>query len=453
MKNLSIRLRSLAVLCLSAVFLLAPPSAALALKLTIRNDFAVNLNAAVVYYSDSSGAWTTIGWYVVNPRKSRTINFSTSKSTIYIYSHLSGKRETLSGKGDITRVVMSKAFMYEDGEICPAGPDRRTEKFTKYGAENGLVNYRPMKIGEPFPAGGEYNFSAARAELLKLINAERRKIGAGDLKRDATLTKAAARRASEQPRTWGHIRPDGKNYSSVFAEFNLNPASSGENVASNTKPLKASSFHEQFMDSPGHKKILLNPDYSAVGLAFHKEGDRTYCVELFTGGKGGSGNTQSSAKDSLALTAANVMNLINNERTRSGLAPLGTSDKLSAAALTRAREMNVKFDIATRPDGRKYDTVLRDNGLVFARTMTWGVDTPEANALEIFHEFYKDGKVLNSMLAREYTDLGAGVCRLGKGYYTLLMFAGGGESGTPATGLTGAWKDLERAVQELRDMF
>ena len=369
----------------------------------------------------------------------------------------------MRGKEDITRVVMSKAFMYEDGEICPAGPDRRTEKFTKYGAKNGLVNYRPIKIEEPLPAGGGYNFSSARAELLNFINAERRKIGAGDLKLDATLTKAAARRASEQPRTWGHTRPDGKNYSTVFAEFNLKPARSGENVASNTKPLKASNFHEQFMDSPGHKKILLNPDYSAVGLAFHKEGDRTYCVELFTGGKGGTGNRPSPAEDSLALTAANVVNLINNERTRSGLALLGVSEKLSHAALIRAREMNVKFDIATRPDGRKYDTALRDNGLVFARTMTSGVNTPEANVLEIFHEFYKDGKIRNSMLAGEYTDLGAGVCRLGNGYYTVLMFAGGGESGTPATGLAGAvndlekaaqgWKDLERAVRELKNLF
>ena len=41
-------MRSLAVLCLAAVFLLVPRSAALALKLTIRNDFADSLNTAVV---------------------------------------------------------------------------------------------------------------------------------------------------------------------------------------------------------------------------------------------------------------------------------------------------------------------------------------------------------------------------------------------------------------------
>jgi uncharacterized protein YkwD len=220
---------------------------------------------------------------------------------MYLHSYLSGRNKISWGKGDITRVVMSKAFVYEDGETCPAGPGRRTVKFTKYAAKNGLVNYRPVK-------------------------------------------------------------------------------------------------------------------------------------------------------DGLAFTAANVVNLINNERTRSGLTPLATGETLSNAALTRAREMNVKFDIITRPDGRKFDTALRDNGLVFAGASTSGVKTPEADALEIFREFFNDGKTRKFMLAGEYTHVGAGICRLGGGYYTVLLFAGGGGSGTTETGLAGAVKDLEQALQGWEDL-
>ena len=300
LKKMPIGLRSLAVLCLTALFLMGPLPAAFALKLTIRNDFADSLNTAVVYYCDSTGAWTTRGWYVVRPRESRTINFSTSKPTMYLHSYLSGRNKISWGKGDITRVVMSKAFVYEDGETCPAGPGRRTVKFTKYAAKNGLVNYRPVK-------------------------------------------------------------------------------------------------------------------------------------------------------DGLAFTAANVVNLINNERTRSGLTPLATGETLSNAALTRAREMNVKFDIITRPDGRKFDTALRDNGLVFAGASTSGVKTPEADALEIFREFFNDGKTRKFMLAGEYTHVGAGICRLGGGYYTVLLFAGGGGSGTTETGLAGAMNELEKSLQEFEE--
>ena len=463
MNNFLIRLRSLPALCLAVFFLLAPPSAAFGLNLAIRNDFADSLNTAVVYCSDSTGKWTTKGWYVVGAGKSRTINFPTSKSTIYIYSYLSGKKP-LGEKGDISRMVISKAFMYEDGKTCPAGPDRRTEKFTKYVSKNNLVNYRPVKTGDPLPAGGSNPFPPARIELLKLINADRKKAGAGVLKLDAALTKAAARRASEQPEAWGHTRPNGKSYSSVFAEFNLNPVRSGENVALNTKSLKASYFHEQFMNSPGHKRNLLNPDYSAVGLGFHKEGGRIYCVELFTGGGGGAGNKPAPGEDGLADVAAGVVNLINHERTRSGLVPLGTSGSLSNAALTRAREMNVKFDISIRPDGRSFDTVLKDNGLDFARATSSGADTPKANRFEIFQEFYTDEKTRNPMLAREYSHVGAGISRHGDGYYTVLLFTdGSGERGTPETGLGGVvrdlekaltgWEYLERAIEQFREVF
>jgi len=341
--------------------------------------------------------------------------------------------------------------MYEDGETCPDGPGRRSVKFTRYAAQNGRVNYSPVKTRDPLPAGGGDTFSAVSNELLKLINADRRKTGARDLKLDAALSKAAARRASEQPKVWGHTRPNGKSYSSVFAEFNLNPARSGENVASNTKPLKASHFHEQFMNSPGHKKVLLNPDYSAVGLGFHQEGNRTYCVELFAGEAGDAGSVSPLPGDGLAVTAANVVNLINNERTRSGSAPLRTDAALTRAALTRAREMTVKYDIDTRPDRRSFDTVLRDCGLVFAGASTSGVKTPEANALEIFREFFNDGKTRKFMLAGEYTHLGAGMYRLGGGYYTVLLFAGGKGSGTAELGLSGAMNELEKSLQEFEE--
>ncbi len=94
-----------------------------------------------------------------------------------------------------------------------------------------------------------------------------------------------------------------------------------------------------------------------MGLAFTRKGTGPTAWNSFTG-RGRSRETPPSPlRDGLACTAANVVNLINNERTRSGLTPLRTGDALTSAALTRAREMNVKFDIVTRPDGRTFDTV------------------------------------------------------------------------------------------------
>ncbi len=57
----------------------------------------------------------------------------------------------------------------------------------------------------------------------------------------------------------------------------------------------------------------------------------------------------------------------------------------------------------------------------------------------------------NSMLAGEYTHVGAGICRLGSGYYTVLLFAGGKGSGTAEPGLAGAMNELEKSLQEFEE--
>lgn len=457
MKKLTIGRRSLALMGLAVLFLVLNPSEGFALKLDIQNDFAERLSAAVVYYDDSEGAWVARGWYVTEPRQSRTINLSTSESAIYIYSFLSDREKTAWGNGDIVRVVTSDAFMYRDGEECPEGPARRTVKFTRFAAKNGAVNYRPAKPRTPLPEAGGDKFSVVRAELLKLINAERQKTGAGGLKLDETLSKAAQRRASELPAAWGHTRPDGRNYSSVFAEFGLNPARSGENVASNTKSLKASYFHEQFMNSPGHKKTLLSLDYSTVGLGFHEKEGKFYCAQLFTGGTGASGNGPAPSGEALAAAAANLINLINAERKEMGLKPLASSEKLFGAALTRAREMSLKSDISIRPDGRKFDTVLKDSGLEFTVANSSGVPTRDANALEIFQKFYNDAGCRKSMTAAEYTDGGAGIHKTADGYYTVLLLAGNpaGRSGAENSveELEQSWKELEEAIRQLKELF
>lgn len=457
MRNFSIRRRSLAVMGFAFLLMASIPSAAFALKLNIQNDFAERLSTAVVYYAESEGAWVARGWYVTEPRQSRTINLPSPESTIYIYSLLSDKGKTAWGKGDVTRVVTSNSFIYRDGEECPAGPNRRTVKFTKFAAKNGVLNYRPEKAREPLPTAGGDKYSAVRAELFKLINADRKKVGAGELKLDETLSRAASRRASELPAAWGHIRPGGKNYSSVFAEFGLNPARSGENVASNTKSLKASYFHEQFMNSSGHKKTLLSRDYSAVGLGFYEEGGKTYCAELFTGGTGATGNIPPPSDDPLAVTAANLINLINGERTGRGLKPLTVNGKMFSAALTRAREMSVKADISVRPDGRKYDTVLKDYGLSFAAVNGSGTLTQDSNALEIFQKLYNNADCRKSMLTAAYTDAGAGIYRRSDGYYTVLLLAGNAVpssgSGNSFDDLSNSWKELEKSLQELKDLF
>jgi len=102
---------------------------------------------------------------------------------------------------------------------------------------------------------------------------------------DETLNRAAALRASEIIRRYSHVRPDGRRFSTVFAEFGLAPRLVAENLAwrSNQRNTSMAAFNQAFMNSPEHRRTILNRNLATVGLGFARHGDRLYVAQLFRG--------------------------------------------------------------------------------------------------------------------------------------------------------------------------
>ena len=75
--------------------------------------------------------------------------------------------------------------------------------------------------------------------------------------------------------------------------------------------------------------------------------------------------------------AVEVLNLVNVERARVGVAPLRLADDLQRAASVRARETVYKFS-HTRPDGSDCFTVLKNRGRTCGENIAAGQSTPEA---------------------------------------------------------------------------
>ena len=278
------------------VMLCAHTGRALAFELRVRNDFDKKMFVSVVYLDASPQKWRTRGWYTVQPRSERKLFFSTTKQTVYLFAELSDSKMTW-GKGDITRTVITEAFSYFDGEECPNGNNRRSVEFTKYETRNDVIVYRPVSsaFNAPLKDAGESiamaNTLADKAptiennavELLKLINAERKKVGAAELQFDNDMQKAAAQRASEVTRKYSHSRPDGRSYSSVFEELGLSLFASAENIAwrSGNNNISMADFNNAFMNSPGHRDNMLNGNYEIIGIGITRNGDKLYVVELF----------------------------------------------------------------------------------------------------------------------------------------------------------------------------
>ena len=90
-------------------------------------------------------------------------------------------------------------------------------------------------------------------------------------------------------------------------------------------------------------------------------------------------NQQPEEENAELSFAKQVAKLVNEERAKTGLPALEFDTEIASAALVRANEITASFS-HTRPDGRKFSTVLTDNGIRFTgagENIAWGQKTPE----------------------------------------------------------------------------
>ena len=131
---------------------------------------------------------------------------------------------------------------------------------------------------QPSPTSHE-DFAAEQA-LLELANQSRREAGAPPLRMDASLTNAA--------RAHARLMVDRQQLSHQFdgepplmprlLETGLRLDRVGENVAFNASAEKA---FEALMQSPPHRRNLLDPAFNSAGFAAFWSNGRLYVVQDF----------------------------------------------------------------------------------------------------------------------------------------------------------------------------
>ena len=138
---------------------------------------------------------------------------------------------------------------------------------------------------------GAVNTAAAdklsdEAEAVELLNELRESQGLQPLKWNPTskLQRAAELRAEEITELFSHTRPDGSSCFTVLKEFGLIYSRCGENIAMGTD-LSPRGATELWINSPGHYKNMVTPDFREIGLACYRIGDTIYWVQLFYTGR------------------------------------------------------------------------------------------------------------------------------------------------------------------------
>ena len=103
--------RNLMVGLLFAALFLLTSNPAEAINVSLKNPYTQNLFATTVYFENASGKWATQGWYKVDPRSTRNLNFSSSTQRDYVYIHAYTSEASWGGSRDsIRRVVIRESF-------------------------------------------------------------------------------------------------------------------------------------------------------------------------------------------------------------------------------------------------------------------------------------------------------------------------------------------------------
>ncbi len=119
-----------------------------------------------------------------------------------------------------------------------------------------------------------------KAEVLRLVNIEREKIGASALKSLDTLIPMADVRAKESAASFSHTRPNGTRCFTIFSENSMKYIAAGENLAYGFNA--PASVVAAWMKSEGHKRNILDPDFKYIGIGYYaNENGKIYCSQLF----------------------------------------------------------------------------------------------------------------------------------------------------------------------------
>ena len=180
----------------------------------------------------------------------------------------------------LTVVFAFGLFGCGDGSEEPAAED--SAMLTDDGAEEEDPDAGFIIFEEDVPLAGEpgsedihdYVFA-----VVDLVNEERAKENIAPVSLNRAATGAAQVRAEEAKKSFSHTRPNGTKCFTALAEADITYAAAGENLAGKIKtPEKVV---DAWMNSPGHRKNIMDPAFSQIGIGYVASGN--YWCQFFLG--------------------------------------------------------------------------------------------------------------------------------------------------------------------------
>jgi uncharacterized YkwD family protein/spore coat assembly protein SafA len=145
--------------------------------------------------------------------------------------------------------------------------------------KNPDVIYPGQSIAIP---GGDQTAQSYTYEVVKLVNTERAKAGLPPLKENWELSRVARYKSQDMidKNYFSHTSPTYGSPFQMMKDFGISYQAAGENIAAGQRT--PAEVVEAWMNSEGHRKNILSPTYTEIGVGYVKGGSYGhYWTQMF----------------------------------------------------------------------------------------------------------------------------------------------------------------------------
>nr|XP_018916126.1 PREDICTED: uncharacterized protein LOC109043392 [Bemisia tabaci]XP_018916127.1 PREDICTED: uncharacterized protein LOC109043392 [Bemisia tabaci]XP_018916129.1 PREDICTED: uncharacterized protein LOC109043392 [Bemisia tabaci] len=256
--------------------------------------------------------------------------------------------------------------------------------------------WSPSVPRQSSPSQPQHPAQMAR-RVIQLVNAERAANGLQPLAENQKLDMLATTKSRDM-RDNGLKSPAVRNSQDMMTEVGIRWLSTGENMAAG--PRTPEQVMNLWMNSPGNREHILNPKFAEIGVGY-VEGDPS-----------GPYWTQMLLRQATSINPAEcrrrVVELVNIERRKAGLAPLKENRTVSKLATMKSADMRdldyVEHESPTYGGVSKMMTTYGVNWQGAGENIAAGQDTPE----EVMDGWMNSPGHRKNIMSPLFTEIGVG---------------------------------------------
>ncbi|QZY56066.1 CAP domain-containing protein [Crassaminicella profunda] len=176
-------------------------------------------------------------------------------------------------KGNVYDVVGQLGDQYvvqtEDGKVGCVNPSDCKPQVE--GPKTTTPSDQPNQTAQDKQEENTSRLTADEQEMLKLLNGERTKNGLKPLTIDISIVNVARLKSQDMidNNYFSHNSPTYGSPFDMLKQFGIKYLTAGENIAGNPSVQNA---HTSLMNSEGHRKNILNPDFTHIGIGIKDGG-------------------------------------------------------------------------------------------------------------------------------------------------------------------------------------